>query len=136
MTTTMAGITLEKIDLVRERTGVSYSRARDVLVATGGDVVEALIALEEDGPISAQWQERITVTGRDLVDKVKELIHEGNVRRIVIKKDEQVLLEFPVTVGALGAVLLPTLAAIGVIAALVSRCTLVVVRRGDSDGNI
>ncbi len=126
-------ITLEKIDLVRERTGISYARARDALVAAGGDVVEALIALEEESPTTAQWQERITVTGRELVDKVKELIHEGNVRRIVIKKDEQVLIEFPVTVGALGAVLLPTLAAIGVIAALVSRCTLVVVRRAGGD---
>ncbi len=126
-------ITLEKIDLIRERTGISYARARDALVAVNGDVVEALVALEGEGPITDQWQERITVTGRELVDKVKELIHEGNVRRIVISKDDQVLLELPVTVGAVGALLLPTLAAIGVIAALVSRCTLVVVRKGDCD---
>lgn len=129
----MSEITLEKIDLIRERTGVSYKRAREVLVTSGGDVVEALISLEEQPKPQGQWQERITVTGQELADKVKELIHEGNVRRIIIKKDEKVLMEFPVTVGALGVILLPTLAAIGVIAALVTSCTLVVVRRGDTE---
>lgn len=125
----MALSDLEKIDLIRQRMGISYREAREALTAAGGDVVEALVMLEDTGSPAAQWSERITVTGRELVDKVRELIHEGNVRRIVIKKDDQVLLEFPVTIGAVGAILVPTLAALGVIAALVTRCTLVVVRR-------
>ncbi len=62
--------------------------------------------------------------------KVKELIHEGNVTNIIIKnEDGKTLLEIPVTIGVIGALLVPWLAAIGAIAALVSRCTIVVQRR-------
>lgn len=125
---------LEKIDILRERAGVSYRKAKEVLDATGGDVVEALIRLEEEAQ-SATWQERIQVQGAELVDKVKQLIEEGNVRRIVIRNQEgKTLVELPVTVGALGAVLAPQLAMLGVIAALVTRATIVVERRaGDGE---
>ena len=59
--------------------------------------------------------------------KVKELVHEGNIRRIIIKNEEgKTLIEVPLTMGVIGAVLLPVLAAIGAIAALVTDCTIVV----------
>jgi hypothetical protein len=65
-----------------------------------------------------------------LVQKVKELIHEGNVRRIIINNDEgKTLLDIPVTVGVIGIVLVPWLAAIGAIAALATNCTIVVERQ-------
>ncbi len=67
------------------------------------------------------------VTGDELLAKVKELVHEGNVRRITIKKDDgDTLIEIPLTLGVVGAVLLPVLAAIGAIAVLVADCTIVV----------
>lgn len=67
------------------------------------------------------------VSGDDLVAKVKELVHEGNIRRISIKNEEgKTLIEVPLTLGVVGAVLLPVLAAIGAIAALVTDCTIVV----------
>ena len=67
------------------------------------------------------------VSGDDLVAKVKELVHEGNIRRIIIKNEEgKALIEVPLTLGVIGAVLLPVLAAIGAIAALVTDCTIVV----------
>lgn len=67
------------------------------------------------------------VSGDDLVAKVKELVHEGNIRRIIIKNEEgKTLIEVPLTLGVVGAVLLPVLAAIGAIAALVTDCTIVV----------
>lgn len=67
------------------------------------------------------------VSGGDLVAKVKELVHEGNIRRISIKNEEgKTLIEVPLTLGVVGAVLLPVLAAIGAIAALVTDCTIVV----------
>lgn len=67
------------------------------------------------------------VSGDDLVAKVKELVHEGNIRRIIIKNEEgKTLIEVPLTLGVVGAVLLPILAAIGAIAALVTDCTIVV----------
>jgi CBS domain-containing protein len=69
------------------------------------------------------------VSGDDLVAKVKEILHEGNVRRIVIKNEEgERVIEIPLTVGVVGALLLPSLAAIGTVAALLSKCTLEVER--------
>ncbi len=69
------------------------------------------------------------VRGDDLVAKVKEIIHQGNVRRIIIKDDEgKTLIEVPLTLGVVGAVLIPVWAAIGAIAALVTKCSIVVER--------
>ena len=71
--------------------------------------------------------EEFRVNGEELLAKVKELIHEGNIRRIIIKdKDGKVLIEFPLTFGVVGAVLVPTLAAVGAIAALIGEATVVV----------
>jgi hypothetical protein len=73
--------------------------------------------------------EEMQVLGRDLADKVKTLIHEGNVRRIIIK-DEQghTFIEIPVTFAAIGVVAAPVLAAVGAISALVAKFTIVVER--------
>jgi hypothetical protein len=73
--------------------------------------------------------EEVQVVGRDLVDKVKALIHEGNVRRIIIKDAEgNTFVEIPVTIAAVGAILAPVLAAVGAISALVAKFTIVVER--------
>ena len=73
--------------------------------------------------------EKISVAGEDLLRKVKELIHEGNVRRVSIKdKDGKTLVELPLTLGVVGAALAPALAAVGAIAALVTECTIMVER--------
>ncbi len=65
-----------------------------------------------------------------MVSRVKELLHEGNVTRVIVKDDAgKVLLEIPATVGVVGAVLVPWLAALGVVAALVTNCSIVVERR-------
>jgi len=75
-------------------------------------------------------QEEFSVSADNLVKKVKELLHEGNVRRIIIKDEEgKILLEMPVTVGVMGVILAPWLAALGAIAALATRCTLTVERK-------
>ena len=71
--------------------------------------------------------EEYKVSGESLVAKVKELVHEGNIRRIIINNEEgKTLIEVPLTLGVVGAVLLPVWAAIGAIAALVTNCTIVV----------
>ncbi len=71
--------------------------------------------------------EEYQIDGDRLVQKVKELVHEGNIRRIIIKNEEgKRLIEIPLTVGAVGVVLLPVWAALGAIAALVTDCTIVV----------
>ncbi len=76
-----------------------------------------------------QFVEEIQVLGRDLVDKVSALIHEGNVQRIIVKDEHgHTFMEIPVTIAALGVILAPLLAAIGAISALVAKFTIVVVR--------
>jgi hypothetical protein len=73
--------------------------------------------------------QEFTINGDEVVAKVKELIHEGNVRRIIIKnEDGRTMLEVPLTIGLIGAAFMPVLAAIGAAAALATRCTIVVER--------
>ena len=75
-------------------------------------------------------KEEFSVSADNLVERVKALLHEGNVTRIVIKDDTgKVLLEIPATIGVIGVVLAPWLAALGAIAALATKCTIVVERR-------
>ena len=78
------------------------------------------------------FSEEIKTTGDDLVAKVKELVHEGNVRRLIIRnEDGRDLIEVPLTLGVVGVLLLPVLAAIGAIAALVADCSIVVEREAE-----
>lgn len=73
--------------------------------------------------------EEFKVNGEDLLKTVKKVIKEGNVRRISVRnKDGKTIIELPLTLGVVGAVLAPALAGIGAIAALVTECTLVVER--------
>jgi len=74
------------------------------------------------------WWETIKVEGGELLDSVKRIIHEGNVRRIIIKQEDRVVAEFPLTVGVVGTVVAPLLAAIGALAALLTSCTVMVER--------
>jgi hypothetical protein len=75
-------------------------------------------------------REEYTVSGSKLVDRVRELLHEGNVTRVVVKDESgKTLLEIPATVGVVGVILAPWLAALGVIAALVTNCQVIVERR-------
>ena len=69
--------------------------------------------------------EKFEVRGEDVAKKIKELIKEGNVRKITItSKEGKTIAEFPLTVGVVGVVLVPVLAAIGAITALVTECTI------------
>ena len=84
------------------------------------------------------YQEELQVMGEQLLSKVKELIHEGNVRRIIIKQEGHTILEIPLTVGVVGVLVAPVLAAIGAIGALIAQCSIEVVRSerpGSSTGS-
>jgi len=81
-------------------------------------------------PAAKMVKEEFSVSADNLIEKVKELLHEGNVTRIIVQDDMgKALLEIPATVGVIGVVLAPWLAALGVIAALATNCTIVVERR-------
>jgi translation initiation factor IF-1 len=127
----MEEVTLEKIDLLRSRTNVSYKEAKEALELHHGNVIEALISLENRSQNQPGWTEEFTVKSNEAMDKVKELIREGNVNRIRIKSDDKVIAEIPVYVGAIGALLVPQMAALGFMAALFKKCTIEVIRKDD-----
>ncbi len=75
-------------------------------------------------------QEEFSVSGEEVAKKVKELLKAGNARKIIIKNEKkEIVVEFPLTVGVVGAVILPMLAAVGALAALMTKCTIVVVKK-------
>ena len=75
------------------------------------------------------FYEELKVKGKDLVDKIKSIVHEGNVRRIILKDEKgQTFLEIPLSIAAVGVLAVPLLAGLGAIAALVANFTLVVER--------
>lgn len=77
----------------------------------------------------SSFEETINVKGEELVEKVKSLIKEGNVRRVIIKdKNGKELIQFPLTFGVVGALFAPVLAAVGAVAALVTECSITVER--------
>lgn len=122
----MEEITLEKIDIIRDRTGISYREAKEALERNQGNIISTLIDLENTKETS--WTEEFTVRSGEVIDKVKELIHEGNVTKVRVKHDGRTLVDIPVTLGTIGAVVLPQLAALGVLVAVFKRCTIEVVR--------
>jgi Domain of unknown function (DUF4342) len=79
------------------------------------------------------FKESFKVAAGQLVDSVKKLLHEGNVRRLVIKHEGRTVAEFPMSVGVVGAVFAPVLAAVGAIAAVLTECTVEVERSGPND---
>lgn len=110
-------ITLEKIDQVVERTGVSYEKAKEALELNNGDVVEAIIAIQKENEHDTASK---GAKASDILDTLKDFIRKGNISRIIISDKENTLLNIPVTVGAVGIVLAPVVAILGAGAALVS----------------
>lgn len=74
------------------------------------------------------FTESFKVAGDQLADAVRKLLHEGNVRRVIIKHEGRTIAEFPLTVGVVGAVLAPVLAAVGALATVLTECTVVIER--------
>lgn len=77
---------------------------------------------------TTNYQEDLQVMGEQLVSRVKELLHEGNVRRIIIKQEGHTIMEIPLTVGVVGVLVAPVLAALGAIGALIAQCSIEVIR--------
>ncbi|MCC5910352.1 MAG: DUF4342 domain-containing protein [Clostridiaceae bacterium] len=123
-------INLEKIDLIRERAGVSYKKAKETLEMNGGDVVEALIFLEEESKSgsSSTWTKNMGAAGNDMIEKLKRVIERGNVTRVLVKKDNETLLNIPVTAGAIGVVLAPLVSLLGISAAIATKMKIEIVK--------
>lgn len=78
------------------------------------------------------FTEEFKVNGEELVSKVKQLINEGNIRSLKVKQKDKILLELPLTVGVVGVLLAPTLAALGALAALLTECTIEVEKEAEA----
>ncbi|SHI01815.1 protein of unknown function [Clostridium collagenovorans DSM 3089] len=133
-------ITLEKIDLIRERLGVSYAEAKEALVECDGNVVEALIYLEEKydnakSDVNSQIKEEIYTSTEEFKQWFKDLIRKGNLRRIKVKKDDKTIVDVPVNTGiaaGLIACIWTPIIVIGVATAVVAKLTIEITREDGS----
>ncbi|HSH36321.1 DUF4342 domain-containing protein [Schnuerera sp.] len=123
-------ISLEQVDMVVERTGVTFAEAKDALERTDGDVVDAIILIEKN---RTSWSDDVADRSQQMIDKVKEILRKGNVTKITVKKDGEILMNIPVTAAALGSIISVPLALIGLGSAIVSKCTIEVLKE---DGEV
>ncbi len=124
-------ITLEKIELVKDRTGVTYKEAKEALEAADGNVVDAIIAIEET--IDEKSAKKIGAQGEELIAKMKDTVKKGNVSRLMVKKDDEVLINIPLNVGLLGTVFAPWGMIAGTVAAFGFKCKIEFVK---DDGSV
>lgn len=133
-------ITLEKVDQVRERTGVSYAKAKEALENTNGSVLDAIILLESEMKNETSTDEMKGNNGAETIEEfklwIKDLINKGNVSRIKISKDEKVLVDVPVNAGIAAGIIgiiIPPILAFVVVAAVVTQVTIEITK---SDGTV
>ncbi|MBK5245790.1 MAG: DUF4342 domain-containing protein [Peptostreptococcaceae bacterium] len=124
-------ITLEKIELVKDRTGVSYREAKEALESADGSVVDAIIAIEET--IDEKSKGKFSEHSANIIASIKDAVKKGNVSKIIVKKDEDVVMNLPLNVGIVGTVLAPWAMIAGVIAAFGTKCVIELVKE---DGSI
>ncbi|NMA93632.1 MAG: DUF4342 domain-containing protein, partial [Clostridiales bacterium] len=122
-------ITLEKIELVKDRTGVGYREAKEALEKTGGNVVDAIILIEDS--IDEAGKDSSTAAG-PILDSIKEAIRKGNVNKIVVKKNDEIVLNLPVNIGIIGTVFFPWAAIAASIVALGTSCNVELVKEDGS----
>ena len=140
----MENITLEKVDMVRERTRVSYEKAKQALELCEGDVLEALIYIEKTEGILNDNNEsfdddeenKTQISIEELKIWFKQIIEKGNIARIKIKKDDIEIIDIPVNAGiAAGvvAIIIPPILAAGIIAAIATKITIEIT---NEDGSV
>lgn len=134
----MEEITLEKIDIIKERTGVSYTDAKEALEECDGDVVNALVYIEANQKKSNKFNmEEMYSTKDEFLVAIKDILQKGNVTRIKIKKGDTVVIDIPVNAGIVASVvaglLMPSLIGIGILTAVLTKVTIEITK---SDGTI
>jgi hypothetical protein len=126
-------ITLEKIELVKDRTGCTYAEAKAAMEEAEGSVVDAIIAIEEKSNADHDRIDGGSLKDSPLFAKLKEIVDKGNVSRILVSKGGKTIVNFPVTAGVIGAVLVPWGAILGIVAAMGTQCSIDFV---DDKGNV
>lgn len=129
----MEEITLEKIDLIRERMNVSYNEAKEALENCAGNVVDTLIYLET---VKTNTKENMIINKEDFTKYIKELIQKGRATRLKIKKQDKVLLDIPINAAiaaGIAGIIYPVLLAIGFMTAMSTKITIEITK---PDGSV
>ena len=139
----MENITLEKVDMVKDRTNVTYEEAKEALEFCNGDVLEALIYIEKnkqkisgEDKVESETNNKASISIDELKAYIKELVDKGNVTRIKVKKDEKELADIPVNAGVAATVIgliIPPILAAAVIAAIATKITIEITKE---DGTV
>jgi hypothetical protein len=121
---------LKKIDEILKRTNTDYSTAKEALDAANGDVLEAIIIIEskqkgKSGGASAK--------GEQIMAQLKDILAKGNATKLTIKKNNEIIINLPITAGIVGAFAAPFLSAAGISAALLTQCSVEITQ---ADGKI
>lgn len=123
--------TLEQVDEVRERSGVSYQEAKEALEEADGDVLEAIIYLESKE--KNDTKNNFSNMSNEIIEQLKEIVRKGNVTRVYLRKDGETVMNIPITAGAVGAILFAPATIAGIVAALATGCRLEIVK---DDGEV
>ncbi|EPY6491804.1 DUF4342 domain-containing protein [Clostridium sporogenes] len=126
-------ITLEKIDIIRERTGATYTEAKEALEACEGNVVDALVYMENK---VKEEKEELYTTKDELVKWIKDIIKKGNVTRIKVKKEDKIIVDIPVNAGlaatAAAAIIWAPILLAALTAAIVTKVTIEITKEDGS----
>lgn len=128
----MENDTLQKIDDIIKRTNTDYSTAKNALDAANGDVLEAIIWIETQNRQKSSSQTE-PKKGEQILNQLKDILSKGNATKLTIKKDNQVIVNIPITAGVVGAFVSPFLSAAGITAALLTQCSVEITQ---ADGKI
>ena len=125
-------ISLEKIDEVINRTGATYQEARLALESSDGDVVEAIIFIENMKKEEKKDKFSFGNSG-EIINVLKDFIKKGNVTRITLEKNNKVIVDIPIIAGAIGALIFTPATVASIVAALIAGCDLKIIKE---DGEI
>jgi gas vesicle protein len=124
----MENDTLNKIDEIIKRTNTDYGTAKEALEAANGDVLEAIILIENQQKGSTG-----SFRGEQIMAQLKDILAKGNATKLTIKKDNEVIVNIPITAGLVSAFIAPFLSAAGITVALLAKCSVEITQ---TDGKI
>ena len=130
-------VTLEKIDQVVERTGVTYEEARAALEEVEGDGLEAIIYLETTKKgFADNMSSNINDKKETIMGVLKDLIKKGNITRVIIRSEEKVILDLPIYIGAVGVFFAPYISLIGASLAALNKYDIIIQTKEDKEYNL
>ena len=117
---------LKKIDEVVKRTNCTYEIAKQALEKNNGDVLEAVIYIEKNKKCCNDSE--IKKKGEEILNEIKRIIDMGNVTKLTIKRKDEIILNIPITAGAVGVIIAPFLTLAGLTAALLTECKIEILK--------